>query len=288
MALTNQPYLPLYVDDWMNNNKLKMCSPAAHGIMISIMCVMHKEVEYGKILLKQKFKQSNEQIKNFALQVAKLSAFEMSEVEAPLLELLHEKVLEIQGEYLVCPRMVRDCEISLKRANAGRNGGNSNKDKNFAYTKPEANNRTTTEAKPEANAVNGIVNGNESEIGKGKEGSGEKPKRNSEPKPAAILPFDTELFKSQWQLWKVFRAKEHKFHYKTDISEQAALKELNNLASGDEKNAIAIIHQSMAKGWKGFFELKNTSNGQQQSNSGSTRQQYSDEFQRKIAEGLQS
>ena len=52
MALTDQPYLPLYVDDWMNNNKLKQCSPGAHGVMVTIMCIMQFiKTERGKIVI---------------------------------------------------------------------------------------------------------------------------------------------------------------------------------------------------------------------------------------------
>jgi hypothetical protein len=160
MALTNQPYLPLYIDDWMNNSKLKMCTPAAHGVMISIMCILHKEVTYGKLLLKQKFKQNDKQIKNFASQLAKLTAFEFAEIENPLVELVSEGVLIIDEDYLICKRMVRDAEISEKRSNAGFKGGASNKNKNFAYTKSEANSEAkpiaNTQANSEANTV--IVN----------------------------------------------------------------------------------------------------------------------------------
>ncbi|MBE8727955.1 hypothetical protein [Flavobacterium hungaricum] len=71
------------------------------------------------------------------------------------------------------------------------------------------------------------------------------------------LPFETEKFKVQWQLWKAYKAKEHKFNYKSIESEQASLTELTNLSNGLEETAILIMNQSMAKGWKGFFELKN-------------------------------
>lgn len=79
-------------------------------------------------------------------------------------------------------------------------------------------------------------------------------------KAEIIFPFDDENFKTQWQHWKIYKAKELKFKYKTIQSEQAALNELANKAKGDEKTAIAIMHQSMANGWKGFFELKNKTN----------------------------
>jgi len=152
MALTNQPYLPLYIDDWMNNTKLKMCTPSAHGVMISIMCIMHKEITYGKILLRQKFKQTDNQIKNFALQIAKVTTFDLLEIENPLSELIAENVLKIQDDFLICNRMVKDAEISNVRSKAGKSGGQANKTKNlsskkdinFAYTKQEANTQANT------------------------------------------------------------------------------------------------------------------------------------------------
>jgi hypothetical protein len=141
MALTNQPYLPLYVDDWMNNNKLKVCSPASHGIMIAIMCIMHKEPTYGKILLKQKFKQTAEQIHNFALQVARQTAFDLLDVEPAIRELVDEQVLVLEEDFLVCKRMVRDAEISAKRASSGGAGGKKTQQKNkeLASTFAQAN-----------------------------------------------------------------------------------------------------------------------------------------------------
>ncbi len=68
--------------------------------------------------------------------------------------------------------------------------------------------------------------------------------------------FDTENFKSQWKLWKVYKNKKHKFTYFDEESEQKALTELFNLSNQNEKTATLIIRQSIDKGWKGFFELK--------------------------------
>lgn len=273
MALTDQPYLPLYVDDWMNNNKLKMCSPAAHGLMVSIMCIMHKEKTYGRVLLKQKFKQTPSNVKNFALQIAKLSAFDIAEIEKPFDELIAEGSLEIEENYLICPRMVRDFETSEKRAIAGRKGGTTPKIKKQIKAKPQA--------KGEANTVNEIVieDVNANAVEKGKEGMGEKPN--------VVYPFDSDAFAEQWAVWKQYRAKEHRFRFKSVMSEQAALAELGNLANGSETNAIAIMHQSIAKGWKGFFELKND-NGTTKPPAGKGKVQYSDDFKRKIAERLRS
>ncbi len=68
--------------------------------------------------------------------------------------------------------------------------------------------------------------------------------------------FDTENFKSQWKLWKVYKNKKHKFTYFDEESEQKALTELFNLSNQNEKTATLIIRQSIDEGWKGLFELK--------------------------------
>lgn len=280
MALTDQPYLPLYVDDWMNNNKLKMCSPSAHGLMIVILCIMHKEAEYGTILLKQKFRQTSKQIKNFALQIAKLSPFDVAAIEEPLTELLSEGALKIVDDYLICPRMVKDCQLSVIRSNAGKTGGNITKNKK-AFGKAKLQAKCVSNSGIDTD--NGIGNENVNENGlvtdEGKGGEGEKPN--------IIYPFESEEFYNQWEVWQCYLEEQHEFGYLAQATEQAALTELGNLSKYDEATAIAIMHQSMANGWKGFFEVKQQyGNTKQPSAKGVAG--YSDNFKRKIAERLQS
>ena len=74
-------------------------------------------------------------------------------------------------------------------------------------------------------------------------------------------PFPTKEFKAGWDLWKAYRKKKDKFQYFDEESEKKALSELFNLSKMNESTALAIIRQSIDKGWKGFFELKNTTNG---------------------------
>lgn len=73
-------------------------------------------------------------------------------------------------------------------------------------------------------------------------------------------PFESKNFSEAWELWKRFKKQQFNFTYKP-IGEQGALKELIELSYGNEETAIAIIHQSIKKGWKGLFELKNQNNG---------------------------
>lgn len=148
MALTNQPYFPFYIRDWLTNSKLKMCSTSAHGLMINIMCIMHKEDEYGTLLLKQNLKHSEDICLNFASYLARLLPFDRGEIYTALKELLEESVLSIEDDRLICHRMVRDAELSTKRANSGSEGGKKTQErnKNFAKAKVKANNQANSQA----------------------------------------------------------------------------------------------------------------------------------------------
>ena len=71
-----------------------------------------------------------------------------------------------------------------------------------------------------------------------------------------FLPFETDTFRAQWQLWKQYRKQQHRFSYKSPASEQAALTELGKMSGSQEKKAISILHHTMAHGWRGFVEPK--------------------------------
>lgn len=84
MALRDQPYLPLYIQDFLTDEKLIECSSSATGIYIRLMCIMHKSEEYGKILLRQKYKQNDNQIENFAKMLARQMPYSFDEIKSGL------------------------------------------------------------------------------------------------------------------------------------------------------------------------------------------------------------
>ncbi len=121
--MRDQPYLPLYVQDYLTDEKLNECSPASQGVYIKIMCVMHKSEEYGVILLKQKHKQKESSCLSFATQLANHLPFTIETINTALEELIFEKVLRIDGDKLIQKRMVKDNHISEIRSKAGSKGG---------------------------------------------------------------------------------------------------------------------------------------------------------------------
>lgn len=69
------------------------------------------------------------------------------------------------------------------------------------------------------------------------------------------LPWEDPKFLEAWKLWTDFKKQQFQFTYK-NIGEQGALKDLADLSGGDMNRAISIIHQSIKKGWRGFFALR--------------------------------
>ncbi len=74
-------------------------------------------------------------------------------------------------------------------------------------------------------------------------------------------PFESENFLKFWKAWKEYKKAEHKFNYKSVLSEQAALKKLCELSSAKEDIALKIIENSISNGWKGFFAEEKKQNG---------------------------
>jgi hypothetical protein len=146
MALRDQPYLPLYIQDYLTDENLNECSAASQGVYIKIMCVLHKSSDYGKILLKQNDKHDSNQIRNFALKFTKHITFSVGVIESALIELIENKVMSIDGDILYQKRMVKDNEISIKRSEAGKIGGEKTQfASKFAKAKHKANSENENE-----------------------------------------------------------------------------------------------------------------------------------------------
>lgn len=146
MPRREQPYLPLYVMDFLTDEKLRECSAASVGVYIMLMCVMHKQEEYGTISLRQKDMQHEDITQDFAAKLAKHLPFDGQVIATSLRELLSEGVLHLDGQKLVQKRMVRDADISAKRAAAGKKGSATTNQK-FDAAKQAAKD-TTAEEKP--------------------------------------------------------------------------------------------------------------------------------------------
>ncbi|MCP6111326.1 DNA replication domain protein, partial [Klebsiella pneumoniae] len=81
------------------------------------------------------------------------------------------------------------------------------------------------------------------------------PPRGREQKKS--YPYPDQLNAEAWDEWKAYRSEmRFKAYAPTERSEGAAITELINLSGGNHTRQMQIVKQSMAKGWKGLFELK--------------------------------
>lgn len=160
MSLRNQPYLPLYVKDFRSDDKLARCSASSHGVYILLLCILHCEQEYGKIMLRQKERQNVSTIKNFADVFVRMMPFGADEIEIALTELVDFDVIQIDGDTLYQKRMVKDGNISELRALAGKKGSIiTNSKHDFADAKRSAK----PSAKIQQNTASEIEYANEDE-----------------------------------------------------------------------------------------------------------------------------
>jgi len=172
VARRDQPYLPLFVNDFMTDEKLANCSAESTGVYIRLMCLMHKSQEYGKILLRQKFRQTDRQISNFAEMLVKHLPYSKEVIERSIEELIEEEVIFIDGNALCQKRMIKDGYLSQIRSNSGRKGAKSTNRRNrqadfaavFAAAKTAANHSANSSANSEIENEDEDVNENETEI----------------------------------------------------------------------------------------------------------------------------
>lgn len=166
MSVRNRPYMQLYVQDVLTDEKLLNCSAASQGVYFRLICILHKQDQYGTFLLKQKYKQSSEQIINFANQLVPFLAYDFATVLAALKELVDEKVITIDGDFLTQKRMVKDGKLSEYRAAAGSKGGQKTQKKEINFAK--ANHQANTQANCEYEIE--YENEVDNDLGKGVQG----------------------------------------------------------------------------------------------------------------------
>lgn len=133
------------------------------------------------------------------------------------------------------------------------------KDANGLYYQPRLETEIEKRNKYcESRRENRLKGGKEQEAGSKRQEQKEKEKEEREQaEDKIILPFRSGHFLKLWNHWKNYREREHQFAYASVQSEQAALNKLAKLSAGVEQTAAEILIESMANGWKGFFELKN-------------------------------
>lgn len=139
MALRNQPYIPLYVQDFMTDEKLIECSAESVGVYIRLMCVLHKSEEYGTLSLNTRNERSDDVCLDFAKKLLHYLPYDLNTILSGITELRENGVIQIDGNKLSQKRMVKDGSISEARALAGFAGGKARSDRSKTTSKIQTN-----------------------------------------------------------------------------------------------------------------------------------------------------
>ena len=111
-----RPAFQFYPDDWLSEGSLRLCSLAAHGLWIDLLCQMFKMEERGKLRISGKQLGSKE--------IAGLVGKPEADVKQALSELQAYKVCETADDGTIYSRrMVREEKQRLSKVEAGRKGG---------------------------------------------------------------------------------------------------------------------------------------------------------------------
>jgi hypothetical protein len=265
MARKDKPYLPLYIQDFMTDEKLMECSASATGVYIRIMCVMHKSIKYGTFLLKQKDKQKDNQILNFATKLGKHLPYDLAIIISGLEELIGEGCLAIEGDFLIQKRMMEDGQLSETRSKSGSSGGKKTqskriKNKTFAKAKNKAN--PDIDIDIDIENENDIVIENINTGGVGENSKTQKKNNMSTAKDTKDipLPFKEPAFAVIWAEWLQYR-RESRFKAFTPTGLKRTFNKLLVDSGGDCRIAIEMIDNAMAKSWQGIHPLNQKING---------------------------
>lgn len=139
------PWLKFFTSDWRSDPALRMCSPAARGVWIEMICLMHEATPYGHLLVNGRAPTE--------AQLAVLIGAPSDELPALVRELDEAGVFSRTKEGVIYSRkLTRMAKKAATARKNGRKGGNptlGNKRENPASDNPPVKGQDKTQ-KPEA------------------------------------------------------------------------------------------------------------------------------------------
>lgn len=220
--------MPLFIADYLADTRNLPAN--VKGIWMDLICYLWNSPDRGEL-------------DGTLDEISRMVGCDKEEAKFALILLKEKRTADIEilpdGRWkIISRRMVRQVDISQKRAKAGKKSAKNKRNfaGEFVGTKQPTKPQQTIDIDLDLTLNN---------------------KKEPAKISKVILPFDTPAFREKWEQWKTYR-KQIKEPIKSEIGEQAALKKLSK---HPEATAIRMIDQSMENNWKGLFELKNDSNG---------------------------
>lgn len=262
------PWMKFYPGDWLGDQGVRFVSPAARGLWIDLICLMHRSPLMGRLLspLGRPLNIS---------QIARATATDESEASNLISELEDAKVFSRDADgTIVCRRMIKDENKRKACADAGKKGG-GNPSLKSAPLKVDPKDTFILRGL-EAQRLRGL----EAEKPEEEAPQAAKPPTKKTPKPdAAGVPIpgglDVPPFREAWAEFL-----EHRRQKRAPMTEKAAKMQLRQMSEWGPDRAVAAIQHSVANGWTGVFEDKHngkSGNGNRHDHRAAKRQREYDE-----------
>lgn len=196
---------------------------------------------------------------------AKIMSCEISEANLVIQMLKQKKICdyEISPEGIIkitCRKIARQTDISKKRSEAGKKGGNPKLKKNLVDNLLKQKDNQNVEYS------NSFSNSNSSL----EKGSGKKPLRKLKTEISLEFIPEGNLFREPFIRLVEFR-KDIGKPVKLQKSAEALFRELVELSGNAPDTASKIVDRSIANGWQGIFKLENQNHNGTKINSGANR-----------------
>jgi hypothetical protein len=140
-----RPWFKFFPADWKADNQLKLCSPAARGLWIEMLCICHEATPYGHFLIQ------GQQPTDTELSV--LTGIPVDQITTLIGELDKRGIFSKTSKGVIYSRkLVRDEKKSSEGKKNGKNGGNpklSKHSRKSSTLNPKDNGWDNTQ-KPEA------------------------------------------------------------------------------------------------------------------------------------------
>jgi hypothetical protein len=227
------PAMPFYWGDWFKCPEVRALSPEARCLWFEMLGLMWESTERGYLTLagKPMTKETISRCLGFACDL----------LERLLAELLEYGVCSVRDDGAIFNRrMVRDAEISSKRASAGKIGG-------ICSSKTRSKTQANTEDEDEDEDEDVLHSPN---CSNSTDMSGHYPDMMPHVDTYPII-LDTPAFREAWGEWEAHRREKKKPI--RPRSRKAAMKQLSAIGPA---RAIAAIENSIANDYQGIFESK--------------------------------
>jgi hypothetical protein len=116
-ATQRHSWFKFFPSDWKGDELLAMCSLGARGLLVELLCLMHRATPYGYLLVNGKPPSDAELVRL-------VRASSLTELRRLKTELLERGVLSVEGRKVYSRRMVRKGRQSQIGRDTGKRGGN--------------------------------------------------------------------------------------------------------------------------------------------------------------------